>query len=165
MTAKAARITEVWTCPRCGRNWAAEPMRCRCGRWKGDAPDTDDPAPLALPEQPASEAKRGPRGPRQPNRLEAAFRDWLFHCAGQEMRYEALSLRLPGGGRYTPDWVLIVNGAPHAVYEVKGPWESRDARIRWQESAAAWPGISHYWATRDKAGQWTLTEYEAAERR
>ena len=91
--------------------------------------------------------------PKGPNNTEALFnRDIL---AGQGV-YEAVTLRLHGGSRYTPDWMLVDNesGRVH-LFEVKGsyrlPSEGR-ALTAWREARAAFPMFRFHWAVRTNAG-------------
>ena len=108
------------------------------------------------PQAPASAKPGGNRGKsaqqRRPNKTELRFnRDML---AGKGM-YEALTFRLPGGSRYTPDWVYERNGTVFAV-EVKGPHrfpsEGR-ARTAFLEARAAWRSVVFTWF------RWTGSEW------
>ena len=106
-------------------------------------------APIAGKPQTQARAKQGGnRGKaaqhRRPNKTEERFnRDML---AGKGM-YEALTFRLPGGSRYTPDWIYEANGQLFAV-EVKGahrfPSEGR-ALTAFLEARAAFPWCAFVW--------------------
>jgi hypothetical protein len=74
------------------------------------------PAPLSHSSPVPSHPKR-----RGPNRTESLFR--TLHLHGLNARYEGLTFPLPGGARYTPDWVVWdCPFAPGklACFEVKG---------------------------------------------
>ena len=110
----------------------------------------------AKPQAPARAKPGGNRGksaqPRRPNKTEERFnRDML---AGRGV-YEGLTFRLPGGSRYTPDWVYESNGQLFAV-EVKGPHrfpsEGR-ALTAFLEARAAWRSVVFVWF------RWTGTEW------
>ena len=79
---------------------------------------------------------------RVPNKTEQAFRD-VFFPAGSPVRYEPLTLRLPGGSRYTPDFVDGLT-----CYEVKGsrrlPSHGR-ALTAFREARAAFPQFRFRW--------------------
>ncbi|NLT17187.1 MAG: hypothetical protein GXY11_06170 [Clostridiales bacterium] len=69
--------------------------------------------------------------------------------------YEGLTFRLPGGSRYTPDWIYEANGQLFAV-ECKGPHrfpsEGR-ALTAFLEARAAWRSVVFTWF------RWTGTEW------
>jgi len=63
--------------------------------------------------------------------------------------YEGITFRLPGGSRYTPDWVWWVGGQMYAV-EVKGNYRHHShgrARTAFKECVAAYPRVIFWWAT------------------
>ena len=130
-----------------------------------NAPTASCAAPLApMAGQPQTQAhakQGGNRGkaaqPRRPNKTEERFnRDML---AGKGM-YEGLTFRLPGGSRYTPDWIYEANGQLFAV-EVKGthrfPSEGR-ARTAFLEARAAWRSVVFTWF------RWTGSEWREQHR-
>jgi hypothetical protein len=69
--------------------------------------------------------------------------------------YEGLTFRLPGGSRYTPDWIYESNGQLFAA-EVKGPHrfpsEGR-ALTAFLEARAAWRSVVFVWF------KWTGSEW------
>lgn len=75
------------------------------------------------PQSPASAVAPVKQGqnraskPRGPNKTEARFNREVLFGAGQ---YEAITFRLPGGSRYTPDWTLDEPDGRIGCYEVKG---------------------------------------------
>jgi hypothetical protein len=101
--------------------------------------------------------KAGPRLRHGPNKTEAAFRDWLFShhliLAAHEVHYEALTFRLPGGSRYTPDWVLFIHSPLPFVgevicFEVKGSCRLGShgrALTAFREARAAFPTVKFCW--------------------
>lgn len=116
------------------------------------------------PQTPAYAKQGGARGksaqPRRPNKTEERFnRDML----GGRGVYEGLTFRLPGGSRYTPDWIYEVNGQLFAV-EVKGahrfPSEGR-ARTAFLEARAAWRSVVFVWF-RWTGREWREQHCEAA---
>lgn len=70
----------------------------------------------------------------------------ILHGAG---RFEAVCLYLPGGGRYTPDF-MTVDGGQVTFHEVKGSYRLGSqgrAHTAFQEAAAAFPMWRFVWAT------------------
>ena len=89
---------------------------------------------------------------RQPNKTEAAYN--AAHLAGFGM-YEAITLRLPGGSRYTPDFVTWDSEGRMTCHEVKGSYKLHShgrAAAAFREAVAAFPFISFVWAVRRKNG-------------
>jgi len=92
-------------------------------------------------------------GPKGPNRTEVAFNRDILSGLGV---YEAITLRLPGGSRYTPDWMWVdpESGLIH-LYEVKGsyrfPSEGR-ALTAFREARAAFPCFRFAWFVKTRAG-------------
>lgn len=92
---------------------------------------------------------------RGPNETEADFNCRFLDGRGL---YEALTFRLPGGSRYTPDWILFdPAGGGVTCYEVKGsyrlPSEGR-ALTAFREARAAFPLVRFRWYQRDAGGAW-----------
>lgn len=89
-----------------------------------------------------------------PNATEAEYNRLFLAGAGI---YEAITLRLPGGSRYTPDWLSVCPLGFVHLHEVKGsyrfPSEGR-ALTAWREAKAAFPMLRFVWAKRTKAGEW-----------
>lgn len=106
-------------------------------------------APVAeKPQTPAHAKSGGNRGksaqPKRPNKTEERFnRDML----GGRGEYQGITFRLPGGSRYTPDWIYEAHGQLFAV-EVKGPHrfpsEGR-ARTAFLEARAARRSVVFMW--------------------
>ena len=123
-------------------------------------------APIPPPAAPEPEKKRV-RGTtvcaakrREPNRTEADYNKSVLESKG---RYEALSLRLPGGSRYTPDWLTLDNGRV-TLHEVKGSYRFGShgrAVTAFREAVAAFPFFRFVWAVQKRKGVFEITNHEA----
>ncbi len=104
---------------------------------------TPSPAAQPTPAKPATCERR-------PNLNEAAFRRLHIPTDATHVRYEAISLRVTGTHRYTPDWTWYdAVGRLHAD-EVKGPFplpSQRSARLAYDQARIDYPEISFRWAT------------------
>lgn len=72
---------------------------------------------------------------------------------GGKGRFEAVCLYLPGGGRYTPDFMTVDDGKV-TFHEVKGSYRLQSqgrAHTAFQEAAAAFPFFTFVWACETKA--------------
>jgi hypothetical protein len=95
------------------------------------------------------------KGRRRPNKTEARYAAEMLR--GLDVRYEAVTVRLANGHRYTPDWVVFEGGRPVACHEVKGAYRfgsHQRARLAFDQAAAEWPGVRWVWAT------WTGDEWK-----
>ncbi len=95
-----------------------------------------------------------PRAP-QPNKTEAEFNRLYLGGAGQ---FEAITFRLAGGSRYTPDWYVFFRGL-HIVIEIKGAYRHHSygrALTAWREARAQFPGFTFCWAARGADRSWTV---------
>lgn len=118
---------------------------------------------------------RLPKG-RAPNKTEALFERWLESQwrSGTLAKffYEPITLHLPSGTRYTPDWWVISvapsnyptqeeklsQGVVLEVWEVKGAHIHNSASIRaFKEARAAFPFWSFKFAQLVK-GEWRVEE-------
>lgn len=73
---------------------------------------------------------------------------------GGSGRFEAVCLYLPGGGRYTPDFMTIDEGVV-TFHEVKGSYRLGSqgrAHTAFQEALAAFPMWRFVWAVEKKGG-------------
>lgn len=73
-----------------------------------------------------------------PNKTEAAFGQWLQLFSLHKPRrveFEAMTLKMPGGTRYTPDWCVEDQEHRVSFYECKGHMREA-ARVRLKEFAA-----------------------------
>lgn len=100
--------------------------------------------------------RRSVAAKREPNKTEDDYNRRMLGGAG---RYEALTLRLPGGSRYTPDWVSVEGGLV-VLHEVKGAYRLHSqgrALTAWKEAVAAFPEFGFVWAVKGKDGNWEVT--------
>ena len=87
-------------------------------------------------------------------KTEERYQREVLHGAG---RFEAVALKLPGGGRYTPDFMTIDDGRV-TFHEVKGSYRLGSqgrAFTAFHEAAAYYPMWRFVWA------QWTGKAWEA----
>jgi len=95
---------------------------------------------------------------REPNKTEAEYNRRYLGGAG---KYEAVSLRLPGGSRYTPDWQSVAADGRVTFHEVKGSYRFAShgrAATAFRECVAAFPEFNFVWAVRHADGSWSLKQ-------
>lgn len=108
---------------------------------------------------------RKDRKPKGPNKTEQLFNREMLGGLGQ---YEAVTLRLPGGSKYTGDWLTSVFDPQEqryetTVYEVKCPYRHAShgrALTAFREARAAFPFLTFKWYEKQKGGGW-LERYKA----
>ena len=108
---------------------------------------------------------RKDRKPKGPNKTEQRFNREMLGGLGM---YEAITLRLPGGSKYTGDWVTSVfdpqtQQYETTVYEVKCPYRHAShgrALTAFREARAAFPFLTFKWFEKQKGGGW-LERYKA----
>ena len=69
-------------------------------------------------------------------------------------RFEPITLVLPGGSRYTPDFLTVEDGVP-TLTEVKGSYRLGSqgrALTAFREAASAFPFFRFVWAEEQKGG-------------
>lgn len=101
--------------------------------------------------QPAPKAKAG--GPTK-TELEAR----RMHCP-HDARFEAITLRMANGHRYTPDWVWWQDGRLHCL-EAKGSYKLgsyQRARLAFDQAKVEFPDVQWIWAERRKDGSWKVS--------
>ncbi|MEI6789360.1 MAG: hypothetical protein WCL49_12865 [bacterium] len=106
------------------------------------------PTPTPVPV-----ADRGTRGQREPNKTESDYR--ATYLRGMDARYEALTFRMANGHRYTPDWVVFIDGRPVACHECKGGYalgSQQRARLAFDQVRVEFPWIRWVWAVQSKDG-------------
>jgi hypothetical protein len=84
---------------------------------------------------------------RGPNKTELDYQ--RRHLRGMDARYEALTFRMANGHRYTPDWVVFVDGKPVACHECKGGYalhSQQRARLAFDQARVEFPGLCWVWA-------------------
>lgn len=116
------------------------------------------PAPPA-PTKPDRPAIRLPKR-REPNQGEREYgRILSAEFPGVRVAYEAITLNLPSGTKYTGDWAVFT--APLIIVEVKGTHRlgSAAASARaFKEAVAAFPEIQFRHATKmPETGNWNIT--------
>ena len=107
---------------------------------------------------PQSDAGKGTT--RQPNATEADYAK--HHLMGMDARYEALTFRMSNGHRYTPDWVVFVDGRPVACHECKGGYalhSQQRARLAFDQAALEFTGLAWVWAVKTPDG-WRIKKVE-----
>ena len=95
---------------------------------------------------------------REPNKTEAEYNRRYLGGAG---KYESVSLRLPGGSRYTPDWQSVGADGRVTFHEVKGSYRFGShgrAATAFRECVAAFPEFDFVWAVRNADGSWSLKQ-------
>ena len=95
---------------------------------------------------------------REPNKPEAEYNRRYLGGAG---KYESVSLRLPGGSRYTPDWQSVGADGRVTFHEVKGSYRFGShgrAATAFRECVAAFPEFNFVWAVRNADGSWSLKQ-------
>lgn len=90
------------------------------------------------------------------SKTEERYRRDVLHGEGL---FEAITLKLPGGSRYTADFLTLDDGVP-TLHEVKGSYrlgsEGR-AHTAFLEAAANFSSIFRFvWATLEKGGKWSV---------
>jgi len=95
---------------------------------------------------------------REPNKTEAEYNRRQLGGLG---KYEAVSLRLPGGSRYTPDWATVGADGRVTFHEVKGSYRFGShgrAATAFRECVAAFPEFNFVWAVRNEDGSWSVKQ-------
>ena len=95
---------------------------------------------------------------REPNKTEAEYNRRYLGGTG---KYESVSLRLPGGSRYTPDWQSVGADGRVTFHEVKGSYRFGSqgrAATAFRECVAAFPEFNFVWAVRNADGTWSLKQ-------
>lgn len=126
---------------------------------KGTVATEIPPAPPNRPILPAIAPKtRVRQSNKGPNKLEAAWGEWLkqTHPEITGLKYNALTLSIANGVRYTSDWTGWLDGTLTA-YEVKGPYSYAGALEKLKVAARAWPEIDFILAWKDQ-GCWRTQE-------
>ncbi len=110
-------------------------------------------APLSEPVWSPDRGKGGTRAVKVPNKTEADYQ--RHHLHGMDARYEALTFRMVNGHRYTPDWVVFVDGRPSQCHECKGGYalhSQQRARLAFDQVRVEFPGLVWVWAVKTKDG-------------
>lgn len=102
------------------------------------------------------------RKQKGPNKTESRYNSDILQGNGM---YEAITLRLPGGSRYTPDWVTVGDNGRIILHEVKGSYRFPShgrALTAWREARVAFPFFKFVWAVKNSADGWKFP-YEETE--
>lgn len=85
--------------------------------------------------------------------------DYNRRYLGGKGVYEPLTFHLPGGSRYTPDYMTVEETGRITLHEVKGSYRLPShgrARTAFTECAAAFPMFGWRWATRQNNGDYAI---------
>ena len=107
------------------------------------------------PQAPVSD-RRVRQATKGPNKLEADFAYWLPHARPQtaDIRYNAVTLTIANGVRYTPDWTGW-EGERLTAWEVKGPHAFDGSLEKLKMAARSFPRIKFELAWRVR-GEWRI---------
>jgi len=117
----------------------------------------DDPAPTPIAPPRASQALRKPKFP---NKTEASYRREILDPRSDlaAVRYEAISLRMANGHRYTPDWLVVTAAGEVECHEVKGGYRLHSyqrARLAFDQVRIEFPWLTWVWAVKTSDG-WSI---------
>jgi hypothetical protein len=132
------------------KGWTEGDIAAYRKRMMGICAETLDKKPRLTPI-PKKERRPKRRGP---NKIEAEYNFRFLEMCGM---YEAVTFRLSGGSRYTPDWIAFLGSQMIAV-EVKGAYrfgsEGR-ALTAFKECRARFPRVRFMWMQKTDDGEWT----------
>lgn len=130
----------------------ADLLRKRCSS-ASQQPVSAERAPVGM-DLPADPAE-APSGPKFKSKAEARYAELLERQrrAGQieSWRYEAITLRLADGCRYTPDFWVVLNDGKVRLTEIKGHMREA-ARVRLRVAVEMYPQFAWLlvWAKKGK---------------
>ncbi len=96
---------------------------------------------------------------REQNKTELGYNRRYLDSKGL---YEAVTFHLPGGSRYTPDYLTVDGQGRITLHEVKGSYRLHShgrARTAFRECAAAFPMFGWVWATRKASGDYQIETF------
>ena len=117
---------------------------------------------IQTPSRPKARGSVKPRSVM--NKLEADYASYLelqvFNKNVHDYEYEAVTLRLAKGSRYTPDFMVIKADGLVEFHETKGFWREA-ARVRIKVAADRFPWFRFVAIQRGKKGgpQWVTEEF------
>jgi len=135
--------------------WAREQVERKLGLQPAGC---DKGAPDASPAPASPQGRKAAIrvNARTPNKTELEYNQRYLRGKG---RFEALTLRLPGGSGYKPDWMTIGDDGRITLHEVKGNHRFHSqgrAATAFRECVAAFPEFDFIWAVRQSDGSWSL---------
>ena len=129
-------------------------------------PMTPMPLPKPLPNGYAALSKIITGKPQhvdpRPNQTEGAFRRLYIHTQATHVRYEAITLRLSNGHRYTPDWTWRDHDGAWCAAEVKGTYRHAShgrSQLAFAQARIDFPEYQWYWAVMQSDGSFKVTTY------
>ena len=148
-------------CPACGLYTPRE--QCRCGASVASQTRAIDAAPLSRDAQTCTPVKSSVNTVKRkaPNQTESDYRD--KHLSGLVAMYEALTLKMDNGHRYTPDWVVVRNGRIEC-HEVKGSYRLHShqrARLAFDQARVEYSFFVFVWAEQINKHEWKVEAYNA----
>lgn len=111
------------------------------------------PPPVAIVDPIPSLSPTGGRKSIGPNKTEATYQQTVLR--GLDARYEAITFRMTNGHKYTPDWVVFMDGKPTQCHECKGSYalhSQQRARLAFDQCAKEFPGLQWFWAKKTPNG-------------
>ena len=136
--------------------WAREQVERKLGIGRAGA-HAQDQARQSPSQQPSSGNTIAMRSTRTPNRTESEYN---LRYLGGKGAFEALTLRLPGGSRYTPDYMTVDDTGRVTLHEVKGTYRLQShgrALTAFRECKAHFKMFNFVWATRQPNGDYVIT--------
>lgn len=127
---------------------------CACEPSIGNAMGTKSATPASTPAPQDKTPKRHASG--QMSKTEIMFNRQMLGDSG---KFEAITLRMTNGHRYTPDF-LTFDGEKAIAYEVKGSYKLgsyQRSRLAFDQAKVEFPWIKFLWAEKSKAGIWEIS--------
>ncbi len=101
---------------------------------------------------------------RQQNKTETRWQQALQADAlVKEARYEAVTLRLANGVRYTPDFFVQYADGAHGFDEVKNAFVRDAARLKYEWARQQYPSFRWRWCQWAR-GRWNVSEMAGSAR-
>lgn len=100
-----------------------------------------------------------PKKGKEPNKTEAHYGKWALDGKGN---YEAVTLLLANGHRYTADWQTVRPTGRLHLHETKGAYKHAShgrSRLAFDQARTEHPEIMFSWAVKTKGGEWQIETY------
>lgn len=102
----------------------------------------------------------------KPNKTESEYATRLaFEFPGRSIEFEAVTLHLPNGHAYTPDWVVKLPDGQILCVEVKARGKNgfrhpsyQRAKVMFDQSRLDWPMFKWRWAEK-QSGMWAVEDF------